>query len=83
MKVIRTSELEPVVPPDGSEVREIARPPHSARNQSLAEATIQPGGETAEHYHRASEEIYHFVSGARAGCDWATRRARWGPARPW
>ena len=63
MKVIRTSELEPVVPPDGSEVREIARPPDSARNQSLAEATIQPGGETAEHYHRASEEIYHFVSG--------------------
>ena len=64
MKVIRTSELEPVVPPDGSEVREIARPPDSARNQSLAEATIRPGGETAEHYHRAAEEIYYFVSGA-------------------
>lgn len=64
MKVIRTSELEPIVPPDGSEVREIARPPDSARNQSLAEATIRPGGETAEHFHRASEEIYHFVSGA-------------------
>ena len=64
MKVIRTSELETVVPPDGSEVREIARPPDSARNQSLAEATIQPGGETAEHYHRAAEEIYYFVAGA-------------------
>jgi mannose-6-phosphate isomerase-like protein (cupin superfamily) len=63
MKVIRTSELEPMVPPDRSEVREIARPPDTARNQSLAEARVPPGGETAEHFHRASEEIYHFVSG--------------------
>jgi mannose-6-phosphate isomerase-like protein (cupin superfamily) len=63
MKVIRTEELEPIVPPDGSEVREIARPPDTARNQSLAEARIPPGGETTEHLHRASEEIYHFVSG--------------------
>jgi len=64
MRVIRTSELEPVVPPDGSEVREIARPPDTARNQSLAEAIVPPGGQTTEHFHRASEEIYHFVSGA-------------------
>ncbi len=63
MKVIRSSELEPIVPPDGSEVREIARPPDTARNQSLAEARIPPGGETREHLHRASEEIYHFLSG--------------------
>ena len=63
MRVIRTIELEPIVPPDGSEVREIARPPDSARNQSLAEAKVPPGGETTEHFHRASEEIYHFVSG--------------------
>jgi mannose-6-phosphate isomerase-like protein (cupin superfamily) len=63
MKVIRTGELEPITPPDGSEVREIARPPDTARNQSLAEARVPPGGETTEHFHRASEEIYHFVSG--------------------
>jgi mannose-6-phosphate isomerase-like protein (cupin superfamily) len=63
VKVIRSSELEPIVPPDGSEVREIARPPDTARNQSLAEARIPAGGETTEHLHRASEEIYHFVSG--------------------
>lgn len=63
MKLIRTSALEPIVPPDGSEVREIARPPDTARNQSLAEARLPPGGETAEHFHRTSEEIYHFVSG--------------------
>jgi mannose-6-phosphate isomerase-like protein (cupin superfamily) len=34
------------------------------RNQSLAEATLPPGGETLEHYHRQAEEIYYFVSGA-------------------
>lgn len=63
MKVIRTSELEPIVPPDGSEVRELARPPRGARNQSLAEARVPPGAETAEHFHRTSEEIYHFTAG--------------------
>ena len=26
-------------------------------------ATVPPGGETAEHYHRISEEIFLFVSG--------------------
>jgi mannose-6-phosphate isomerase-like protein (cupin superfamily) len=64
MKVIRTSELEPIVRPTAPEVREIARPPDTARKQSLAEATILPGGETAEHLHRASEEIYHSSPGA-------------------
>jgi mannose-6-phosphate isomerase-like protein (cupin superfamily) len=34
------------------------------RNQSLAEARVAPGGETAEHYHRRAEEIYYFVAGA-------------------
>lgn len=63
MRVIRTSELEPIVPPDGSVVRELARPPETAQNQSLAEATVPPGGETTEHFHRASEEIYYFVTG--------------------
>lgn len=63
MRVIRTNDLEPIVPPDGSEVRELARPPGTARNQSLAEAIVPPGGETTEHFHRTSEEIYYFVSG--------------------
>jgi mannose-6-phosphate isomerase-like protein (cupin superfamily) len=34
-----------------------------ARHQSLAEATVNAGGETIEHLHRASEEIYYFVAG--------------------
>ena len=33
-------------------------------HQSLAEATVPAGGQTVEHLHRASEEIYYFISGA-------------------
>ena len=48
------------------------------RNQSLAEATVPPGGETAEHYHPRTEELYYFVAGAgrmRLGADEAVVRA--------
>ena len=49
---------------DGSSIRELAGiPTGNAANQSLAEATVPVGGETFEHFHRASEEIYHFTSG--------------------
>jgi mannose-6-phosphate isomerase-like protein (cupin superfamily) len=64
MDVLRPEQLEPYVTRDGSSVREIAGPaPGNASNQSLAEATVTAGGETVEHFHRASEEIYAFVSG--------------------
>ena len=65
MDVLRAEQISPYVTRDGSSVREIAGPaPSNARNQSLAEATVPTGGETAEHYHRLSEEIYTVVSGA-------------------
>jgi mannose-6-phosphate isomerase-like protein (cupin superfamily) len=49
---------------DGSTIRELAGPAWTdARHQSLAEATVPPGGETAEHYHPRAEELYYFVSG--------------------
>jgi mannose-6-phosphate isomerase-like protein (cupin superfamily) len=49
---------------DGSEIRELAGPAWTpARHQSLAEATVPPGGETAEHLHPQSEEIYYFTAG--------------------
>jgi mannose-6-phosphate isomerase-like protein (cupin superfamily) len=49
---------------DGSEIRELAGPAWTpARRQSLAEATLPPGGETAEHLHPQSEEIYYFTAG--------------------
>jgi mannose-6-phosphate isomerase-like protein (cupin superfamily) len=67
------AELESFITLDGSAIRELAGPSWTAaRNQSLAEATLPPGGETAEHYHPRSEELYYFVAGAgrmRLGTD--------------
>ena len=48
---------------DGSTVRELVQVGDGAANQSLAEAVVPAGGETVEHRHRSSEEIYRFVSG--------------------
>lgn len=57
-------ELEAFTTLDGSRIRELAGPSWTAaRNQSLAEATLPPGGATLEHYHVAAEEIYYFVAG--------------------
>ena len=64
MKVVRSADSQPFTARDGSEIRELARPPASAQNQSLAEATVPPGSETTEHFHRTSEEIYYFLSGS-------------------
>ena len=51
--------LDRFVTLDGSTIRELAGPARTAaQNQSLAEATVKPGGETAEHYHAKTEEIY-------------------------
>ena len=50
---------------DGSEIRELMHPSvHGNRNQSLAEATVPPGAQTALHRHQITEEIYHITSGA-------------------
>ena len=65
MQVIRLEDLEPFTTKDGSTIRELVGPGWTeARNQSLAEATVPPGGETDEHYHVKAEEIYYFVAGA-------------------
>ena len=45
-------------------VRELlGLPTSSARNQSLAESTLEPGRSTQRHYHRESEELYYLVEG--------------------
>jgi mannose-6-phosphate isomerase-like protein (cupin superfamily) len=50
---------------DGSEIRELLSHRNSAlRNQSLAEARLQPGQSTDEHYHAKSEEIYYITHGS-------------------
>ena len=79
MQTARLEDRPSFITADGSSIRELAGvPTGNAVNQSLAEATVPPGGETVEHFHRASEEIYHFTSGAgrmRLGVEEADVRA--------
>ena len=65
MRVDNLHRIEAFTTLDGSTIREVAGPAMgSARKQSLAEATVPPGGSTAEHYHRETEEIYFFTAGS-------------------
>ena len=69
MRKANLDELDSFTTLDGSRIRELAGPAWTdARNQSLAEATLPPGGETAEHYHPVAEELYYFVSGSGRMC---------------
>lgn len=64
-QVIRRENREAFITADGSEIRELAGiPSGNAANQSLAEATVRPGSDTIEHYHRTTEEIYLFTGGS-------------------
>jgi mannose-6-phosphate isomerase-like protein (cupin superfamily) len=67
---------------DGSEIRELLAHRNSAiRNQSLAEARIQPGAATQEHYHRVTEEIYYITHGqGRMRIEGETREVKIGDA---
>jgi mannose-6-phosphate isomerase-like protein (cupin superfamily) len=60
MQLTRLDDLTPFTTKDGSQIRELA---HTGA-QSLAEATVPPGGTTIRHFHRTSEELYLFTSGA-------------------
>ncbi len=65
MDVSRLSTASPFTTKDGSEIRELVHPTWTAaHNQSLAEATVPPGGATTAHYHPRSEELYFFTHGA-------------------
>lgn len=49
---------------DGSEIRELLAYRNSCiAKQSLAEARLNPGGQTAPHYHPNTEEIYYILEG--------------------
>ena len=73
MRIDNLQNAESFITLDGSEIREVAGPASgNAVNQSLAEATVPAGGETIEHFHRESEEIYFFTHGTgrmRLGSD--------------
>jgi len=64
MDVISQSRVAAFTTADGSQIREFMNPRNSAAcHQSLAEATLPPGGATREHYHPQAEEIYHILQG--------------------
>jgi mannose-6-phosphate isomerase-like protein (cupin superfamily) len=63
---VRSRELaEPFTTADGSTIRVLLDEALGlARNQSLAEATLEPARATQRHYHRETEEIYIVLAGA-------------------
>lgn len=64
MQKVRLEQRESFITADGSSIRELVGIPSGNSNQqSVAEATVPPGGETVEHYHRTTEEVYLFVTG--------------------
>ena len=81
MNVHALERMPSFVTDDGSVIRELAGPQPTSGpsvHQSLAEATLAPGGETAEHYHPRAEEIYWFLRGQarlRLGSEEAQVRA--------
>jgi mannose-6-phosphate isomerase-like protein (cupin superfamily) len=79
VRIERLEGQDRFITADGSAIRELAGPPSgNAANQSLAEATVAPGGETVLHHHVTSEEIYLFTAGAglmRLGDEEAAVRA--------
>lgn len=65
MNVMNRSQVAEYVTKDTSLIRELLNPASSSlRSQSLAEATLAPGGMTMAHLHPQTEEVYYILSGA-------------------
>jgi mannose-6-phosphate isomerase-like protein (cupin superfamily) len=61
---VRLEDRQQFVTADRSLIRELVGiPSGNSVQQSIAEATVPPGAETVEHYHRTTEEVYLFTSG--------------------
>ncbi|MCF7669770.1 MAG: cupin domain-containing protein [Verrucomicrobia bacterium] len=64
MQIQNLNKVPSFITKDGSEIRELlAYRNSSIKNQSLAEARIPENGETQEHYHIETEEIYYVTHG--------------------
>lgn len=64
MEIRQYSQQQPFTTKDGSTIRSLLDLTNSpVVNQSLAEATLAPAGETERHYHRESEELYYILEG--------------------
>jgi mannose-6-phosphate isomerase-like protein (cupin superfamily) len=59
MQVESPASAEAFTTKDGSTIREL----HHTAEQSLAEATLEPGQATERHYHARTEEIYFLLEG--------------------
>jgi mannose-6-phosphate isomerase-like protein (cupin superfamily) len=58
-------DAPPFTTADGSTIRVLLdAETGGAANQSLAEASLEPGQETQRHYHAASEELYVLLEGS-------------------
>lgn len=74
MSLSRYADAPPYKTLDGSTIRELMHPGvHGNLAQSLAEATLPPGGQTLLHRHGVSEELYHITGGA----GWVWLADRW------
>ena len=64
MTIRSLADQTPFTTRDGSTIRSILdRTNAPVANQSLAEATLAPGGSTQRHYHRLAEEFYFVLEG--------------------
>jgi len=65
VEIVNRRDSTPFLTKDGSEIRSLLdRTNSSAAHQSLAEATLPPGGATDAHRHPVTEEIYYVLRGA-------------------
>jgi mannose-6-phosphate isomerase-like protein (cupin superfamily) len=56
-------DATPFTTADGSTIRVLLDAETGTRNQSLAEAWLEPGQATQRHYHARSEELYVLLDG--------------------
>lgn len=63
MEVRSRDDATPFTTKDGSTIRVLLDAEHGARNQSLAEAWLEPGQATERHYHALTEELYVLLDG--------------------
>ena len=63
MEIRSRDDAAPFTTADGSTIRVLLDAETGTRNQSLAEAWLEPGQATQRHYHARSEELYVLLEG--------------------
>jgi mannose-6-phosphate isomerase-like protein (cupin superfamily) len=82
MDIRNLHEVPAFITKDGSEIRELLAHRNSRlRHQSLAEARVDVGRSTQEHYHVQTEEVYYITHGqGRIRLDGESRKVNPGDA---